>query len=166
MSSLPAENQKKQKAVKVGDKLPSFSLPDEDGKLFCSDEYVGKHILVIFFYPKDESRYCTEEACSFRDSFVEFSEAGAVVVGINNGSMESHRHFKALHHLPYNLLTDTGNVILKKFGVQTRLISTGRETFIVDFNGIVVHKHNSYLNGRIHAEKALEVIRGLRSASI
>jgi peroxiredoxin Q/BCP len=161
MEQLPEGKQKKHRILKVGDLMPSFSLPDQHGNPFRSEEYVGKHLLVIFFYPKDESHYCTQEACSFRDGFIEFSEAGAVVVGINNGSAESHRHFKEHNRLPYTLLTDTGNIVLKQFGVRSRLISTGRETFVVDLHGMIAHKHNSYLSGRSHAEKALQVIREL-----
>ncbi|HXB44829.1 MAG TPA: peroxiredoxin, partial [Puia sp.] len=91
------------KHLSVGDTIPAFSLTDQDGKLFDSRNYIGKEILVIFFYPKDESSVCTKEACTFRDSFAGFEKAGATVIGINYGSVQSHKLFQQHHQLPYIL---------------------------------------------------------------
>ena len=85
------------KHLDKGDTIPSFSLQDQDGKTFKSSDYRGKNILVIYFYPKDESSVCTKEACSFRDSYTEFTNAGVIVVGINHASVETHKKFQ-LHH--------------------------------------------------------------------
>src|SRR4051812_25885983 len=76
---------KAQTHIVVGDKAPIFSLKDQDGKLFNMADQIGKSVLVIYFYPKDESMVCTKEACAFRDSFDEFTKAGAKVIGINSG---------------------------------------------------------------------------------
>ncbi len=81
------------KHLSIGDTIPQFSLLDQDSTLFNIGDYIGKKILVIYFYPKDESSVCTKEACSFRDSFADFSKAGAMVIGINSGSIASHKHF-------------------------------------------------------------------------
>src|SRR5450755_2895784 len=81
------------RSLKVGDKAPIFSLRDQNDSLFSSADYMGKKILVIFFYPKDESSVCTKEACSFRDKFSDFTKAGAMVIGINSGTVESHKNF-------------------------------------------------------------------------
>src|SRR4030095_7392630 len=81
------------KHLQVGDLVPVFSLRDQNDSVFNINDYAGKNILVIFFYPRDESSGCTKEACSFRDNFAEFTKAGAIVIGINSGTVESHRKF-------------------------------------------------------------------------
>src|SRR5215467_14741338 len=90
----------------VGDSIPAFSLYNQDGHLFDSREYIGKKILVIYFYPKDESAVCTKEACAFRDKYEDFVREGAIVVGINGASSESHKKFQQDYHLPFTLLSD------------------------------------------------------------
>jgi peroxiredoxin Q/BCP len=70
-------------AIKEGSPVPSFSLPDQNGKLFDINTVIGKKNLVIYFYPKDDSPGCTKEACSFRDQFEVFNEADALVIGIS-----------------------------------------------------------------------------------
>lgn len=110
------------KTLKVGDSVPVFSLRDQNDCLFNSSDYSGKKILVIFFYPKDESSVCTKEACSFRDNFSDFTKAGAMVIGINSGTVESHRNFINNHQLPYSILSDPDNKVLKMFGVRKKVL--------------------------------------------
>jgi peroxiredoxin Q/BCP len=147
------------KDLSVGDTIPAFRLTDQDGKLFDSRNYIGKKILVIFFYPKDESSVCTKEACTFRDSYAGFQKAGATVIGINYGSVQSHKSFQQHHQLPYILLSDPHNKVLKLFGVKRKFILTGRETFVVDLSGKVVFTFDRLTKGAEHAQKALEFIQ-------
>lgn len=147
------------KHLNVGDTIPNFSLNDQDNKSFNSQDYMGKKILVIYFYPKDESSVCTKEACSFRDSYSDFTNAGAIVVGINGASAESHKKFQQNHHLPFTLLSDPGNKVLKMFGVKNKLVFTGRETFVVDKTGRIVFHYDSFKNGPKHQEEALAFIK-------
>ena len=142
-----------------GDTIPSFSLKDQDGKTFNSIDFIGKNILVVYFYPKDESAVCTKEACSFRDNYTEFTKAGAVVVGINQASVETHKKFQQHHNLPFILLSDPGNNTLKKFGVRSKFFLTGRETFVIDKKGKIVFRFDSFTKGKEHQEEALKVIR-------
>lgn len=107
--------------IKTGDKLPEFSLPDENNAIIKSRELTGSP-LIIYFYPKDETRGCTREACSFRDHFQDFTDAGAKVIGISADSPESHRNFKENHRLPFTLLSDSGNKVRKLFGVPADLL--------------------------------------------
>ena len=86
--------------IKTGDKVPSFTLQDQDGKTFDINTVLGKQPLVIYFYPKDETSVCTKEACSFRDSFQDFQKYGAKVIGISSDDVASHKSFAAHHHLP------------------------------------------------------------------
>lgn len=150
---------KRATTLNVGDTLPAFSLADQDGKTFNTADYVGKKQLVIYFYPKDESAVCTKEACSFRDSFADFTAAGAVVVGINSGTVASHKEFQANHNLPFTLLSDPDNKVLKQFGIKNVLFLTGRETFLIGLDGKVTYKFRSFLKGSDHSAKMLEFLK-------
>jgi peroxiredoxin Q/BCP len=148
----------KNTTLNVGDMVPAFSLTDQDGNTFNIQDYIGHKKLVIYFYPKDESGICTAEACSFRDSFADFADAGALVVGINSGTVESHKKFQQHHRLPFILLSDPGNTVLKQFGVKNTLFLTGRETFVVRKDGRISYKFRSFLKGSDHAAKTLQYL--------
>ncbi len=136
---------KQHKELGIGDTIPTFSLPDQDGKLFNSSDHIGKAYLVIFFYPKDESMVCTKEACSFRDRYADIIKTGAVVIGINGvNSIGSHKvTFQVHDKLPYPLLVDSANIVLSEFGVPNQFFMTGRKTFVVDKTGKIVFTYNS-----------------------
>jgi peroxiredoxin Q/BCP len=146
------------KHLKVGDMIPSFSLRDQNDTLFNISDYTGKKILVIYFYPRDESSGCTKEACSFRDQYDKFTKAGAMVIGINSGTVESHKKFIQNHKLPFTLLSDPDNKVLKMFGVKSKFFITGRETFVVDRSGKIVFTYDSFTNGPAHQKEALQFI--------
>jgi len=146
------------KTLIVGDAVPKFSLLDQDGHTFNMSDYIGKKVLVIYFYPKDESMVCTKEACAFRDSFDSFSKAGAMVVGINGGTVASHKEFQQHYKLPFTLLSDPDNKIYNLFGVKGKMFFTGRETFVVDLKGKIVYTHEAMLEGKEHADDALQFI--------
>ncbi len=147
------------KTLVKGDVMPSFSLIDQNGKLFKSSDYVGKSYLVVYFYPKDESMVCTKEACAFRDSFDDFTKAGAKVIGINGGTVQSHKSFADHYKLPFILLSDPDNKIYHLFGVKNTMFMTGRETFIIDREGKVVFAYEAMMQGKKHAEDALAYIK-------
>jgi thioredoxin-dependent peroxiredoxin len=150
------------KHLKAGDMIPLFSLRDQNDSLFHIAEYTGKKILVIYFYPRDESSGCTKEACSFRDRYNDFTQAGAMVIGINSGTVESHRKFIQNHRLPFTLLSDPENKVLKMFGVKSKFFITGRETFVIDLSGKIVFTFGSFTNGAAHEKEALQFIRGMQ----
>jgi len=145
--------------LSVGDSLPVFSLHDQDGNLFNSKDYIGKKILVIYFYPKDESAVCTREACAFRDKYEDFAREGAMVIGINGASSESHKKFQQDYHLPFILLSDPGNKVLKEFGVKNKFFLTGRESFVVGLDGKIQYLYNSFMEGSQHAVETLNFIK-------
>jgi peroxiredoxin Q/BCP len=147
------------KSLRVGDSIPAFTLPDQDGKVFNSADHLGKSALVIFFYPKDESMVCTKEACRFRDRYADLIKAGATVIGINGGSVSSHKEFQQHDNLPYPLLSDSSNKVLTAFGIPRQFFMTGRETFVVDRSNKIVFTYISALNGTGHAEKALAFLQ-------
>ncbi|PWT70743.1 MAG: peroxiredoxin [Bacteroidetes bacterium] len=147
-----------QSTLAVGDTIPRFTLHDQDGNIFDSKDYVGKRILVIYFYPKDESTVCTKEACAFRDNYSDFAKRGAMVIGINSGTVESHKEFQQHHQLPFVLLSDPGSKVLKLFGVKNKFFISGRETFVVGQDGKIVYTFNSMMQGTKHASEALRVV--------
>jgi peroxiredoxin Q/BCP len=151
------------KTLKVGDPVPEFSLPDQNDSVFNIADHTGKEILVIYFYPRDESSGCTKEACSFRDNYDQFKMAGAMVIGINSGTVDSHRKFVEHHKLPYTLLSDPGNKVLKMFGVKARFFITGRETFVVDRTGKIVFTFDSFTNATAHEKEALIFIKNMQT---
>ena len=151
------------KHLSVGDKAPVFSLKDQNDKTFNLNDFIGKKILVIYFYPKDETGTCTKEACAFRDSYEEFTKAGAMVVGINNEAVETHKKFQEHHNLPFTILSDPNKEAINGFGVKPIFVTmTGRETFVVDLNGKIVYEYNSASEGEKHSIEALAFIKNMK----
>ena len=163
ISSLFPSCNGQNKTLTVGDQVPSFSLRDQNDSLFNSADHIGKKILVIYFYPKDESSGCTKEACSFRDSYTDFIKEGAMVIGINYASVETHKKFASNHQLPFTLLSDPDNKVLKMFGVKSKFFITGRETFIVDKTGKIVFTYESFTNGPAHEKEALAFVKKMQT---
>jgi peroxiredoxin Q/BCP len=151
-------------AIKIGDKIPGFTLPDQNGTLFNINTVVGKKKLVIYFYPKDDSPGCTKEACHFRDLFEVFKEADAVIIGISGQSVESHRKFAEKYRLSFTLLSDKGNNIRKLFGVPANVLGMlpGRVTYVADREGKVVYIFNSQGQAERHVDEALKILRELK----
>lgn len=148
--------------LKIGDRIPEFSLTDQDGKTFRSTDLLGKKPMVIFFYPKDNTPGCTKEACSFRDSYQEFTERGAEVIGISADSESSHRKFASMYNLPFILLSDPKNKVRRLFKVEKSLFNLlpGRETFVVDKEGFVVMSFNN-MGASGHMKRALKAIKSI-----
>ncbi|EGG17174.1 AhpC/TSA family protein [Cavenderia fasciculata] len=150
--------------LKVGDDAPEFTSQDGNGNSVTLAQFKGK-ILVLYFYPKDETPGCTKEACSFRDSYEDFTKAGASVVGVSSDSKESHQKFSAKHRLPFTLLSDDGS-LAKKYKVgKNLLVVPARTTFIIDQNSKIVSIHNSLFDAESHIKESLKVIEGLKSTT-
>lgn len=146
-------------AVNIGDKIPFFTAKDSRGNYIDIKDYIGKPI-VLYFYPKDDTKVCTEQACSFRDNYEDFKELGAEVIGISSDSISSHQKFSKKYELPFILLSDEGKKLRRLFGVPNDLFGLipGRVTYVIDKNGIVILIFNS-MSGKIHIKKALEVLK-------
>lgn len=147
-------------ALQIGDTIPDFAAIDTNGNLYESKNVVGKKPVVIYFYPKDDTRVCTEQACSFRDQYEDFKNLGAEVIGISGDSIRSHVQFASKHHLPFILLSDSDKNIRKTFGVPNDYLGLipGRATYVADKNGIIQLIFDS-TSGKIHTEKALEILK-------
>ena len=137
-----------------------FTLNDQDGNPYSIQDHLGQHYLVIFFYPKDYTPGCTKEVCSFRDSYEEFTDRGAKVIGISADSEKTHRKFASTYKLPFSLLADRQNKVRRLFKVKGNLFNLlpGRETYVVNKTGEVVMVFNS-VNAAQHMKKALDAIK-------
>ena len=147
-------------ALKIGDKVPDFGAIDTNGNLFDSHEVIGRKAAVIYFYPKDNTRVCTEQACSFRDQYEDFKALGAEVIGISGDSLKSHVAFANEYNLPFILLSDFDKKIRKAFGVPNDYLGLipGRATYVADKNGLIQLIFDS-TSGKIHIDKALEILK-------
>jgi thioredoxin-dependent peroxiredoxin len=145
--------------IQVGDTIPSFALKDQNGNDFDISTLLGRKKLVIFFYPQDGSLNCTREACYFRDLSDVFDEADAIVIGISGQSVESHKEFAEENRLKYVLLSDSGNIVRKLFGVPGRVFGfiPGRVTYVADKSGKVVHIFDSQTETQRHVDEALKI---------
>lgn len=130
--------------IREGEQAPNFSLEADDGTTVTRDSLAGKNI-VLFFYPRDNTTGCTQEACDFRDAFPRFGKINAVVIGVSPDSLESHRKFKKKFDLPYLLLSDENHQLADNFGIWKEKSMYGRKymgfertTVIVDRKGRVV----------------------------
>ncbi len=145
--------------MRIGDNIPDFTLVDQDLNNLKATDLMGQPC-VIYFYPKSDTPGCTKQACSFRDQYAEFGHLGATVVGVSSDSPEEHRSFQNKHRLPYRLLSDPQGKLRKKFGVESNLLGLipGRETFVFDAKGELIHKFNSQLKFEQHIQEALAAL--------
>jgi peroxiredoxin Q/BCP len=148
----------------VGATAPDFTKTTQNGDTITLSQFRGYKTVVLYFYPKDETAGCTAEACTFRDSFEDFVEAGAVVIGVSQDSDESHRRFATHHRLPFLLVSDADKVLQKAYGVpKTMGLLPGRVTYVIDRQGKVQHVFSSQLNAAKHVREALDVVKRLSS---
>jgi peroxiredoxin Q/BCP len=149
-------------SVQTGDRAPDFTSQAHTGQQVSLAEFRGQKVVVLYFYPKDESAICTREACSFRDAYEDFVQAGAVVIGVSSDSLESHKAFASGNRLPFILVADTDGLLRKTYGVPKALgIMPGRVTYVIDKQGVVRHIFSSQLSADRHVVEALSMVRQL-----
>ena len=141
-------------------KAPLFCLMDENNKEHCLADYKDQWVL-LYFYPKDDTAGCTQEACAIRDSWAEFKKYNAVALGVSADSVSSHKKFKEKFDLPFPLLVDSGREVMKSFDVLGEksmfgraFIGIKRESFLINPDGEIV-KHYKNVKPAIHAEEVL-----------
>jgi len=150
--------------IKEGDAAPDVTLSTHTGEEVSLASYRGKQTVVIFFYPKDGTPVCTKEACSFRDAYEAFVEAGAVVIGVSGDSTARHQAFASDHGLPFLLVSDRDGRVRRAFAVPKSLgLLPGRVTYVIDKEGIVRRVFSSQFAAERHVSEALEVVRELSS---
>ncbi|NMO20330.1 peroxiredoxin [Pyxidicoccus fallax] len=153
----------KTKLLKEGDSLPDVTLVGAGNRPVRLRDLVGGKVLVVYFYPKDDSPGCTAQACGLRDQYEDFVAAGAEVVGISGDAVASHERFASKHRLPFVLLSDEKGEARDAFGVAPSLLGLipGRVTFVVDRAGVIRNVFESQIRVGEHVRRALELVRAL-----
>ena len=151
-------------SVAAGTKAPDFELKDSEGKVHKLSDYKGK-TFVLYFYPKDDTKGCTTEACSFRDSYAEFEQAGVDVVGISPDDEQSHTKFIDKYELPFTLLSDPDHKVCEAYGVWGLKKFMGREyegvlrtTLVIGPEGEIV-KVFEKVKPTDHSQEVLEIVK-------
>jgi peroxiredoxin Q/BCP len=149
-------------------KAPDFCLPNQNNKKVCFEDFTGKWV-VLYFYPKDNSKTCTLEAVSFSENLQNLEELGAVVIGVSPDSVESHKNFETKHSLNFTLIGDPEHVALEKYGVWKLKKMYGREymgversTFIINPDGYI-EKEWRKVRVKGHVEAVKQILVDLKS---
>lgn len=147
----------------VGHSAPDFKLQDQNGKWHTLDQYKGKWI-VLYFYPKDDTAGCTQEANQFKALYPEFLQSNAVVLGASLDDVASHQKFSEKLGLPFPILADEKGTLAGKFGIVRNLGITKiakRESFLIDPKGAVIYHYTS-VNTQTHADQVLKDLKTLQ----
>ena len=148
--------------AQVGEPAPDIVLPDGDGNEWRLADHRGK-VVVLLFYPGDETPICTRQMCSVRDRWDDYSATGAEVVGISTDSVESHRKFAEHHDLPLRLLADADGKVAELYGAKSLIPGkVARSVFVIDGNGIIRYRDVRPLG--LFRPKDDDVINAIRSA--
>jgi len=148
--------------LQKGDLLPDISLKDQNNQDIKLKDYIGSP-LIIFFYPKDNTKVCTAQACGFRDHFEEYLKLDTTIFGISKDAPESHAKVIKKRSLPFSLLSDSNGKAAKAFGVKTYLFGTltARCTFVIDKEGRVQNSFRDDFNADHHIAKSLKTLSAL-----
>lgn len=148
----------------VGDKAPSFSLPDQNGHIHSLANYEGKWVL-LYFYPKDHTPGCTMEACALRDNFGRFKKLDTIILGVSADSVERHFSFASKHELPFPILSDPEKGMLKEYGawgkknfLGKKYIGIRRMSFLINPKGEIAKVYKK-VNTLTHASDVLHDLK-------
>ena len=151
--------------LKEGTPAPDFTLEASGGGTASLSDYRGQ-IVVLYFYPKDDTPGCTTEACNFRDDYSEIIAAGAVVLGVSPDTVKSHNRFAHKYELPFPLLSDPDHQVAEMYGTWGEKKMFGRtymglirSTYIIDERGIIVRVF-AKVRPKAHSEEVLAVLKG------
>ncbi len=146
--------------LRTGDRVPDFTLADQEGHPVSLGDLLDTGPLVVFFYPKAMTPGCTKESCHFRDLGGEFAELGAQRVGISADGVEQQAAFDAKHDLGFPLLSDADRSVARSFGVKRPgPIFNKRATFVVGTDRTLLAAISSETNMEMHADEALSALR-------
>ena len=129
--------------LELGTVAPDFELSDQDGVTHRLSDYRGRKV-VLYFYPRDNTAGCTKQACGFAERYPQFTEKGAVVLGVSKDSVASHKRFQQKYSLPFTLLADPEHAVIEAYGAWQEKknygkvsMGTVRSTYLIDEEGIV-----------------------------
>jgi thioredoxin-dependent peroxiredoxin len=150
---------------KVGDTAPMFTGTDQNGNTVKLSDYVGKKVVLLYFYPKDFTGGCTKEACGFRDRMGDLQKDNVVVIGVSFDSTDSHKAFAKKYNLGFTLLADPSGTIVDEYG--TRMMGmkmSNRVSFLIGLDGKIVHV-TSAGNPQTHFDEMQGAIASLQGHS-
>lgn len=154
--------------LKIGDKLPKFKLQNDEGVWVSDKDLLAlKKKILIYFYPKDDTPGCTNEACGFRDFRYELQDAGVEVVGISKDSVASHQKFKKKYKLNFMLLSDESTETIQKFGAWQeksmygkKYMGIARISYLFDEKGKVMQAYGKVsTKEQEHAKEILAAVK-------
>jgi len=145
---------------KAGEKAPNIEAETYGGERIRLNDFLNKKIVVLYFYPRDNTPGCTKEACSMRDGMDELKRLGVQVIGVSTDSVNSHEGFQKKYNLNFPLLSDKEKKIIKDYGVESEYGSARRITFLIDKSGLIRHVWLK-VNTSEHAEEVLNKVREL-----
>src|SRR3989440_5198537 len=149
-------------SANVGANAPDFTLKDGEGRDWRLSDKRGR-VVVLLFYPGDETPVCTRQMCSVRDRWEDYSATGAEVVGISTNTVESHKNFAEHHDLPLRLLADVDRKVADMYGAQSLIPGkVARSVFVIDAQGVLRYRDVRPLG--LFRPKDDEVIRAIREA--
>jgi peroxiredoxin Q/BCP len=149
---------------RVGDKAPFIEGKDQDGKAWKLADEVGKKVVLLYFYPKDDTPGCTKEACGFRDRISDLKKDNVEVIGVSFDSPESHQKFISKYNLNFPLLADTDGKIADAYGVRmpTRPMAK-RVSFLIGLDGKIAHVTDT-MNADTHLTEMKSAVEKLKKA--
>lgn len=146
--------------LSVGQKAPGFELKDAHGTTHKLSQYSGK-IVVLYFYPKDDTPGCTAEACNIRDNFDVLTDKGIIVLGVSFDDQDSHKEFTDKYDLPFPILSDTSKAVTKMYGAERNallgFVGPKRITYLIDGKQNIIHLFDS-VDTKNHSAQILEVL--------
>jgi len=151
-------------SIEAGQKAPEFSLPDGEGKIHSLKAYAGQ-IVVLYFYPKDDTPGCTKEACSFRDLTPEFEKRNVVVLGVSPDGADDHQAFTKKFKLPFPLLSDEDKSVMTAYSAYGEKMMYGkktigiiRSTVVIGADGKILKHWKKVPKAETHPDKVLEFV--------
>jgi peroxiredoxin Q/BCP len=151
--------------MKVNDKAPEFTLPDQNGEEISLNQYRGKYV-VLYFYPRADTPGCTIEACEFRDSYKKMQKSGAILLGISPDTSKAQNKFAEKFDLPFTLLADADKKVANAYQTVKeknmygkKVMGVARMTFIIGPEGKIIHIFDK-VKPEGHAEQVLEYLKG------
>ena len=154
-------------AINIGQSVPDFTAQATDNKTLHLSDYVGQFVL-LYFYPKDNTAGCTQQAQSFRDAYAQFTAHNTVILGISRDSVRSHDNFKAKHELPFDLIADTDEQLCQLFDVIKMKMMYGksvrgieRSSFLINPDGVLVKEWRK-VKVKVHCDEALQELLSLK----
>lgn len=147
-------------ALQIGQLAPDFSLPSTDRDMFNLSRDMANKALVLYFYPKDFTPGCTQEACEFRDHFATFQGLDIPIIGISRDDIATHQRFKAQYQLPFELLSDASGSVCKAYDALMPLINMPKRiTYLLSPEHKILAVYQNLLGARKHVQMMLEALQ-------